>query len=250
LFAVCFPGAAEFIWNANSRVLTVRANDGAAPHTVRHLLLDQVLPRVMAHIGHTVLHASCILTEWGAVAFVGRSGLGKSTISAALESLGCKILSDDGVAVTVGNSVVDACATYPSLRLMPDSVMKIFGSKLKTTAMADYCSKRRVHAEFCSEATMSHPLRAVYALEGCGSLRITQLAGREACAAILGNAFLLDVNDTQRAARQLQSAGQILCKVPVFSLRYPRQFSELSQVCNALVEHWSSLPEPVTEEAS
>jgi hypothetical protein len=248
--AVCFPGVAEFRWHDSTSVLTARVSDGAAPHTVRHLLLDQVLPRVMAHGGHTVLHGSCILTERGAVAFVGRSGRGKSTISAALSMFGCKFLSDDGVAVSFGKSSVKACATYPSLRLMPDSVMQIVGSKLKTTAMADYSNKRRVHAEFCSAATMSYPLRAIYALDGCGSLRISQLRGREACAAILGNAFLLDVKDPQRAARQLQSAGQILGKVPIFSLRYPRQFSELPQVCKALVEHWSSLPEPAREEAA
>jgi hypothetical protein len=242
LITIHFPGIADFYWCESTRVLFVRADDGVASHTIRHLLLDQVLPRVLAHTGRTVLHGSCVLTERGVAAFIGRSGQGKSTLSAALASHGSKLLSDDGFALTIGDCTVDARATYPSLRLLPDSVKELFGRCSTTTAVADYSRKRRVHAEFGAEAADAYPLSAIYLLGECGSLRVSKLGGREACAAILSNSFQLDANDTGRAARHLRSASRLLCLVPVFRLTYPRRYCELPRVCSILQEHMRILP--------
>ena len=48
------------------------------PSTMAHLLMDQVLPRVICHQGRAVIHASAVqLPDGRAVAFTGPSGRGK-----------------------------------------------------------------------------------------------------------------------------------------------------------------------------
>ncbi|MDQ3788641.1 MAG: hypothetical protein M3422_15535, partial [Actinomycetota bacterium] len=57
-----------------------------------HLTLHQAL----------VLHASAVATNGSAIAFVGSSGMGKSTLAAALCNLGCALLTDDVLRVENG----------------------------------------------------------------------------------------------------------------------------------------------------
>jgi hypothetical protein len=59
-----------------------------------HLMLHQAL----------VLHASAVETRGSAVAFVGSSGMGKSTLAAALCNLGCALLTDDVLHVESGTA--------------------------------------------------------------------------------------------------------------------------------------------------
>ena len=52
--------------------------------TTRHLLIDQVVPRFIGQMGNLVVHASAVVLENGAcIAFLGKSGWGKSTLRPA-----------------------------------------------------------------------------------------------------------------------------------------------------------------------
>lgn len=238
-----FPNLADFIWREGERSLAVHVPDGVELDAVRHLLIDQVLPRVLAHQGEMVLHASAVLTEQGLVAFIGRSGKGKSTLSAALASCGCRLLSDDGLLLSMQGGGVQACATYSGLRLWPDSLNHLFEQPPTTMAMASYSIKRRVTRQTDSLTSTAFPLLAIYVLEGDGSTRILGLSPRSACVAMIANSFQLDVTDSARAARLLRSVGEIVNATPVFSLCYPRRFSELPRVCSVLEQHWCELEE-------
>ncbi|MRR12527.1 hypothetical protein EG835_08705, partial [bacterium] len=72
-------------------VLDGRSGQG----TLGSLALRRALPFALALRGHVVLHASAVEAGGGAVAFVGESGIGKSTLARELGALGCRVLSDD-----------------------------------------------------------------------------------------------------------------------------------------------------------
>jgi hypothetical protein len=70
----------------------------------RELLLDgyygTALPLfAQAVLGYEVMHASAVLVDGGAVAFCGQTGVGKSTIAAALSRRGFAHWADDAVAL-------------------------------------------------------------------------------------------------------------------------------------------------------
>ena len=60
-----FPDPADFKISLDGREIHGYPFPGVPEHTLRHLLLDQVLPRCLAHQGHLLLHASSVQTSEG-----------------------------------------------------------------------------------------------------------------------------------------------------------------------------------------
>src|SRR5262245_35532677 len=95
-----FPGLAVFDIADDGRSIVGRTEGTLPLSTVEHLVVDQVLPRVLAQRGRLVLHAGCVVTARGAVAFLGDSGAGKSTLCASFARAGDGlVLGDDGIVV-------------------------------------------------------------------------------------------------------------------------------------------------------
>lgn len=90
------------------------------PEVEQHLLLDHVLPLVLARAGHLVLHGALISLGGAGVALVGSSGAGKSTLTAFAWQRGWTVGGDDGVVVQ--GSPPTAEPTYPTIRLSASSM--------------------------------------------------------------------------------------------------------------------------------
>jgi hypothetical protein len=129
---------------------------GTNDATLRHLLLDQVLPRVLAHRGHVVLHAASVRIHERIVAIAGTTGAGKSTLAASFLIAGHPLLSDDGLLLDPGPSGTLAQPTYPSLRLWPQTVERLFAEAPTMEPMAHYSTKRRLMMNPDSEDPWSH----------------------------------------------------------------------------------------------
>jgi hypothetical protein len=97
-FSLDFPGFAEFRVSTAENFSHVLCSDVSvgANATMRHLLLDVVLPRVMAIHSEFMFHAGVVRRGDDAVLIAGPSGAGKSTLCAALDASGDELLSDDG----------------------------------------------------------------------------------------------------------------------------------------------------------
>jgi hypothetical protein len=67
-----FPELADFSVNADGREIVCLPVPEIPPHTMRHLLLDQVLPLVLTIRGLKALHATAVLTPAGVCVFLPR----------------------------------------------------------------------------------------------------------------------------------------------------------------------------------
>jgi hypothetical protein len=92
-------------------------------------LLGPVFGFILRLRGFTALHASAAEINGYAVAFVGGGGAGKSTIVAALARAGHRILSDDIAVLEEASETFRIKPSYPQIRLWPDSVSLLFGTK-------------------------------------------------------------------------------------------------------------------------
>jgi hypothetical protein len=92
-------------------------------------LLGPVFGFVLRLRGLTALHASAAVINGYAVAFVGGGGAGKSTIVAALARAGHRVLSDDIAVLEEVSGTFRIKPAYPQIRLWPDSVNILFGTK-------------------------------------------------------------------------------------------------------------------------
>ena len=90
-------------------------------------LLGPVMGLVLRLRGVPCLHASAVIIENHAVAFVGDEGAGKSTTAAAFARRGHAVLSDDIVALIEQDSAIHVRPAYPYLSLWPESVRMLYG---------------------------------------------------------------------------------------------------------------------------
>jgi hypothetical protein len=234
-----FPDLATFRVEQDGALVTFQATTDR--ETLQHLLLDQVLPRVLAHRGHHVLHAAAVDVARGAIGFVGETGRGKSTLTGAFEAAGFASLSDDGLVLEHGPDVIQAVPTYPSLRLWPDSVSGVFRSAPDLAPMAHYSDKRRVARPSWPAGARSRPLLSLYFLgDPADAVEVRRVSPREATVTLIENSFQLETSDRRRAAAVLDSSVEIASSVPAFELAYPRDYSRLDEVREAILEHAST----------
>ena len=101
-----FRTFADFHWSPRQRVLTCHVRPRTEMRTVRHLLLDQVLPVISSAEHVSGLHASAVLVGDEAVAFAGKTGRGKSTLAASFAAVGFPAMTDDCLIVKEGARTV------------------------------------------------------------------------------------------------------------------------------------------------
>jgi hypothetical protein len=88
------PGIASYLVS-NGRDIVVSPEAGAAPLDVRAYLLGTGFVVLCQQRGLLPLHASAVGTSQGVVAFLARSGQGKSSLAAHLAQRGFPVVADD-----------------------------------------------------------------------------------------------------------------------------------------------------------
>ena len=242
-FLLRFPGLADFLISNDARQIEAWPAGATSIETLHHLLLDQVLPRVLAQQGRLVLHAGAVRVGDQAIAFIGDSGSGKSTLTASFHASGYSLLCDDGLVLTHRAGVTTALATYPSLRLWPESIASLYSRAPTVAPMAHYSSKRRIILkDIATNGSIPLPIATLYVLArepGAEGISLRRLSPRAACMEIIGNSFQLDVTDRRRSAEVLANASRIAQHLPVFSVTYPRDFARLPDVHEVILRQLS-----------
>lgn len=234
-YCLGFPGLATFLIDDGGAIFC-RPHGTIPPGTLEHLLIDQVLPRVLTHRGCLAIHAGCVATPQGAIAFLGDSGSGKSTLCAEFARAGHPLLGDDGIVVRRAAAGFEALATYPGLRLLPDPLARLFDERVGATPVAHYTAKRRIDRDDAdlTLATGALPLRALYLLDSGVGVTISPVPERDAFMVLLRASFQLHLDDQERSRGLFERIGDLQAAVPVRRLAYPRDFARLGGVREAL----------------
>jgi hypothetical protein len=216
----------------------------AAPHiplnTISHLLLDQVLPRALCHLGETILHASSVAINGQAVAFMGETGSGKSTLCASLCKQGFPLITDDSLLVKLEADHFIAYSSYPALRLWSDSVGMFSGASTEMRRVAHYNEKNFLNVTdntlVFSEDAM--PLQRVYLLgDVTRNVSIEPVLPRDIATEIIKASFPLDNTDKDRLKQDFVLFTQMANIIPFYRLSYPRDVASLPDVHQAILEH-------------
>lgn len=237
-----FPELADFeVSNDGVRVTSYPA-PGISENTVLHLYLNQVLPLALSKQGKLVFHGSAVEIDGFAVAFLGESGKGKSTLAASFASNGFGFLTDDGLMVESHSAGYQVVPSHPSIRLWEDSEEAIVAPETPTAPALEFTSKSRFLAGekilFCDS---SRPLKRVYFLgDGEASeIKFERLAAAEALIALVKHSFLLDIEERELLAVHFDELSR-LANLPIYyQLDYPRRFDDLPRVRQAIIEHAS-----------
>jgi len=224
-YVLRFPGLADFdVSRAGDRIVC-RPSARLDDVTLRHLLLDQVLPLALSRSGHLVLHASAShIPRVGCAAFVGPTGSGKSTLATALGLLGCPVVTDDCLVAETGPGTPQAVPGYPGLRLWHDAARGLGLERDATTSVAHYTAKRRL-ASTVQFRSRPSPLVVLFVL---GRRRRRDLptlsralAPRDRLLALAPCTYVMDVGDRRQLLHMFRGLSTLVTHVPVVRLSLP-----------------------------
>jgi hypothetical protein len=186
--------------------------------------------------GRVAIHANAIVLEAQAVAFVGYSGMGKSTLSAYCASRGAGFMTDDVLVVDEQLRVVPG---NPRLKLYPETGRCLgFDASAPTTYKIFY-SPEQLGAVLPQQPV---PLRQIYLLaESFNSQIYSQpIAATQAVFDLLTHGYEVNQFIPHNPAL-LDAYVQLVDRVPVQTLFYPREFAALPEVYDFLLEELHSL---------
>ena len=224
--------------SADGRTLRAWASPGLDQNAFRHALLDVAIPYALSLQGRTVLHATAVALEGSAVAFIGHSGQGKSTLAAAVACRAdAMLLADDCLCVADlgGTFVVEP--SYPGMRLRPDSLHATFGRH--GTADVGASSKKLIapSAVTYSAALATVPLVALVLLDPQNDVcapQLIRLGRAEAYMAVVRHRLQLDVGEGLHGSL-LERFATLVDHVPTFRLRFVPAFESLGETVAAVV---------------
>ena len=268
-FWLKFPPSLEFSVSLDGTSIKGWSRDAVSLDAVRHQMLNQVLPRVLSLGGNLVLHASAIGVGDASALFLGASGSGKSTLATSLSRSGSRLLADDAVLIEeVGNGDYRVFPSYPGVRVWPDSLSSLgldreeqagspgseshphigprdedsFQRPHMKAGLIGAGSKRSLQLhDAASKFSESMPLRRIYQIcpgggRGAGNeVRISPLCARDSFIAILGNSFQLDLWNRSLQEELFKSISRLITAFPVADISYPRDYSKLPAVREAVL---------------
>jgi len=230
-----FPRRARFHFDPAQRAIRATPRLGTDPGQIRHLLLDHVIPRLLNLTGAAVLHATAVRLPHGAVAFVGDTGAGKSTLAVSLALAGHQLLADDCCIIELApDRSASIIPSYPAARLWGPSGRALLG-------LDDDPDRKHLVTGIGDQPwdPSPAPLRAVYALDAPTSgppacVAIDPVTSAAAFAVLVAHAFHLEPVGSGANLELLDRFSALTGAVDVRRLAYPRRHDMLARVHTAL----------------
>jgi hypothetical protein len=201
--------------------------------------------------GIPALHASAVIVEDSAVAFLSTNKGGKSSLAAILMQAGYPLLTDDILPLERYGEKFLGRPGYPQMRMWPDQASYFLGHYEDLGIVHPAYSKRRVPVgadglgTFCSEPA---PLACFYLPErrdpsGWGEgIEISPLSPTEALMSLVGQSFVpYTVEALGLQPQRLGFFARLLSQVPVRRIVYPEGYVHLPQVRRGILSDLATL---------
>jgi hypothetical protein len=232
-------------------------------------LLGPVFGLLLRLRGVTCLHASAVAFGDWSVVFVGSEGAGKSTTAAAFAKRGYAVLSDDIVALRVGESsdfFLDdpepaSCDTppspahqvffvlpgYPHLCLWPDAARFLYGSEEIFPRLAPEWDKRKLPlgTHGMPFEARALPVAAIYLFADRSvdhAPRLESATRKPSLLSLLANTYATNLLDAAMRAEEFTVLDRLVASVPVRILTAHTDPSRIQHLCDLIYSDFQSLP--------
>jgi hypothetical protein len=200
------------------------------------LVLAQVLPLAAVLRGMDVLHASAVALGGRAVAFMGRSAAGKTTLAGRIVAHGARLVTDDVLAVDHSGTAVRAHRGGAVARIAPGELRTMTPDERRVLGAVHRGGEKWQVMPALAPANL--PLGLTYHLVRPAAVEGTEIVAIHPYdpALLLGNAFLPYLTDPGRLRRQLEVCAAIADTTPLYQVRVgPRTAS--ADVAEAVLRH-------------
>jgi hypothetical protein len=180
--------------------------------------------------GLAVLHASAIAIKDSAIAFLGKSGWGKSTLAEAFYASGYGVVTDDVMAIRLDGPLPRVSPGSPSIKLFPDAA-DFFGCDARGTRAVHSQTEKRAHCVALRFPQGPLPLRRIYVLAIGERNEITPIGSRDVFVELARNSrAVVLLRDAASRNAHLRQCARLAAQVPVFRLSRQPALSALPEV--------------------
>jgi len=236
-----WEGVAEFLVSPDGLHLTCGWLGENSHESFQVYLLGQALSFALVKSGFEPLHSTCVVINGSAVAFLGSSGFGKSSLAACFLGAGYPLLTDDLLLLQGTRKGYCGYPGPPRIKLFPRVARRFLGANLSGVPMNSGTQKLVLPLLENQTHRTTAPLKAIYVLNSPRKvsrqqrISITPLSPREAFLALLRNTFNRLLVDPERLHRQFEAMTRLVAKVPVATISYPRVLDSLPEVREAIL---------------
>lgn len=225
----------------DGREIVVDPAPGVEEQVLRLFILGPALAVLLHQRGLLILHASAIAVDGGAVAFLGGSGWGKSTMAAALYARGHGLVADDVTVVDLDGNDPKVFPGFPQLKLWPDTAVSL-GRKPETLPRLHSQIEKRACRVMNSGPPVSMPLRRIYVLDEGTDHAIEPIGGQDALVELVRHSYAARLIQQVNASLHFLQCANLANKVPVRRLKRLRSLSALPELAQIVEE---DLAQPV-----
>ena len=236
-----WDGLCEFVVDGDGRRIWFGWLGSDSPESLQVYLLGRALSFALVKQGLEPIHSTAVVLDGDALAFIGESGFGKSSLAAGFLGDGHRLLTDDLLLVSQSSGGFEAQPGPPRIKLFPWVARRCLGLSGEGVAMNNWSEKLVLPLGEQHHHARPAPLRTVYVLSSPREvfrkqrIQIATLSQREAFVELIRHTFNHQVTDPGRLQRLFSKSMQLASRVPVKRISYPRDLALLPEVRNRIL---------------
>ena len=231
----------EFLIDADGRRIWWGWLGATSLESLQVYLLGHALSFALIKQGYEPIHATSVVVDGNAIAFIGSSGFGKSSLAAAFLADGHPLLTDDMLLLTRTDRGYEAQPGPRRIKLFPKMARRFVIGTANAVPMNNETEKLvlPLSADNCYPG--SAPLRALYLLSPSRAvsrkqpIQLSPLSTREAFITLVRGTFNPLVPGSERLERQYTESLGVASLVPARRISYPRVLSLLPAVAQEIL---------------
>jgi hypothetical protein len=231
----------EFLVDADGRRIWWGWLGAPSLESLQVYLLGHALSFALIKQGYEPIHATSVVINGNAVAFIGASGFGKSSLAAAFIADGHPLLTDDMLLLKRTDRGYEAQPGPRRIKLFPEMARRFLMGIDNAVAMNSETEKLvlPLSADYCYSNSV--PLRALYVLSPSRAvsrkqpIQLSPLGARETFITLVRATFNPLITGSQRLERQYTECLGVASSVPARRVSYPRVLSLLPVLRQVIV---------------
>jgi len=229
-----YVGVVKYFVHDGQKII-VEPEPEVEARVIRLYLLNVCLAVILHQRGFLALHAGAVAMKGGVVGFLGYTGMGKSTVTAALHSQGHALISDDVVAIDMNDPQGPwVYSGFGQLKLFPE-VAEALGHNTQWMPLLHPELTKVGHR--VAELFGQRPLRlaTLYVLADGDEVTIDTLKPQEALVELIRHSYAIRLADLVDPSAHFRQCAALISLVRISRLTRPRDLTQLAVVAS-LVE--------------
>ena len=183
------------------------------------LVLAQVLPLAAVLRGMDVFHASAVALAGRAIAFLGGSGAGKTTLASRIVARGARLVTDDVLAIEATATTIRAHRGGTVARIDPRELRALTPPSAAPSGRCGCAARSGTSRPRSPRRGFRSPSPTTWSAPPTGAASGSSPCAPTTPALLLGSAFLSYFTAPERLRRQLESCAAIARGAPLYQVR-------------------------------